>query len=120
MSNINLFSQVISKIDRNSFKKLVQEKQTDKYQKGCDSWTHLAGFRQTKFKIKSKIFLPDSTTISLCLRLFDWAKYKTHKGAVKLHTLLDYDGNLPACVNVTDGKLPIIREPVTFLCYPTV
>ncbi len=104
MSNINLFSQIISKIDRNSFKKLVQEKQTDKYQKGCNSWTYLAGFRQTKFKIKSKIFLPDSTTIRLCLRLFDWAKYKTHKGAVKLHTLLDYDGNLPACVNVTDGK----------------
>jgi hypothetical protein len=36
--------------------------------------------------------------------LFDWAKYKTAKGAVKMHTLLDYDGNLPAYVNITDGK----------------
>jgi len=36
--------------------------------------------------------------------LFDWAKYKTSKGAVKMHTLLDYDGNLPAYVNITDGK----------------
>ncbi|WP_221932444.1 IS4 family transposase [Carboxylicivirga sp. M1479] len=38
------------------------------------------------------------------LSLFDWAKYKTSKGAVKMHTLLDYDGNLPAYVNITDGK----------------
>jgi hypothetical protein len=36
--------------------------------------------------------------------MFDWAKYKTAKGAVKLHTLLDYDGNLPAYVNITNGK----------------
>ena len=63
-----------------------------------------AGFKQVKFRIKSKIFLLDSTTISLCLSLFDWAKYKTAKGAVKMHTLLDYDGNLPAYVNITDGK----------------
>jgi len=60
--------------------------------------------RQRKFKIKSKIFLLDSSTVSLCLSLFDWAKYKTQKGAIKLHTLLDYDGNLPAYVNITDGK----------------
>ena len=60
--------------------------------------------KQTKFRIKSKIFLLDSSTISLCLSLFDWAKYKTAKGAVKMHTLLDYDGNLPAYVNITDGK----------------
>ena len=60
--------------------------------------------KQTKFKIKSKILLLDSTTISLCLSLFDWARYKTAKGAVKMHTLLDYDGNLPAYVNITDGK----------------
>lgn len=63
-----------------------------------------ADFKQIKFRIKSKIFLLDSTTISLCLSLFDWAKYKTAKGAVKMHTLLDYDGNLPAYVNITDGK----------------
>lgn len=46
----------------------------------------------------------DSSTISLCLSLFDWAKYKTTKGAVKLHTLLDYGGNLPAYVHLTNGK----------------
>ncbi|MCP3850577.1 MAG: IS4 family transposase, partial [Gammaproteobacteria bacterium] len=62
------------------------------------------GFKQVKFRIKSKIFLLDSSTISLCLSLFDWAKYKTAKGAVKMHTLLDYDGNLPAYINITNGK----------------
>src|SRR5690606_31002115 len=40
--------------------------------------------KRTKFRIKSKIFLLDSTTISLCLSLFDWAKYKTAKGAFKM------------------------------------
>ena len=172
MANLNLFSQIISKLDRTSFKKIVSEKLTDKHQKGYDSWTHLvsmlfcqfaksqsvrdisnglrsatgnlnhlgvhrapskstvsyqnknrdwtlfreyyyqllsslgqqAGFKQHKFRIKSKIFLLDSSTISLCLSLFDWAKYKTSKGAVKMHTLLDYDGNLPAYVNITNGK----------------
>ncbi|TVQ08284.1 MAG: DUF4372 domain-containing protein, partial [Balneolaceae bacterium] len=145
MTNITLFSQIISKLDRFSFTKLVRAHQTDKHQKGYNSWTHLvamlfcqfaksqsvrdisnglrsatgnlnhlgierapskstisyqnkhrdwrlfrdyyyhllkslgqqAGFKQVKFRIKSKILLLDSTTISLCLSLFDWAKYKT-------------------------------------------
>jgi hypothetical protein len=63
-----------------------------------------AHLKRVKFKIRSKIFLLDSTTVSLCLSLFDWAKYKTAKGAIKMHTLLDYDGNLPAYVNITNGK----------------
>lgn len=65
-----------------------------------------ARFKQMKFRIKSKIFLLDATTISLYLSLCDWARYKMAKGAVKMHTLLDYDDNLPAYVNITDGKTP--------------
>lgn len=38
------------------------------------------------------------------MSIFDWAKYKTNKGAVKMHTLLDFDGNLPAYINITNGK----------------
>jgi len=41
MTNINLFSQIVSKLDKPIFKKLVKEKQTDKHQKGFNSWTHL-------------------------------------------------------------------------------
>jgi hypothetical protein len=173
MTSITLFSQIISKLNRNSFSKLVRDKQTGKHQKGFNSWTQLvsmlfcqfarsqsvldisnglrsatgnlnhlgiqkapskssvsyqnkhrswemfrdycfqlfehfeqqAKFKQVKFRIKSKIFLLDSTVISLCLSLFDWAKYKTSKGVVKMHTLLDYDRNLPTYVNITDGKI---------------
>ena len=46
----------------------------------------------------------DSITISLYLNIFDWVKYKSTKGTVKMNTLLDFDGNLPAYVNITDGK----------------
>ena len=189
MANITLFSQIISKLDRTKFNKLVKDKQTDKHCKGYNSWTHLVSmlfcqfaksqsvrdisnglrsatgnlnhlgissapskstisyqnknrshelfkayyfhlfeslgqhpkFKQVKFRIKTKIFLLDSTTISLCLSIFDWAKYKTAKGAVKMHTLLDFDGNLPAYVNITDGKtadnkgaydIPLLKESV--------
>lgn len=172
MVNLTLFAQIIGKLDSQKFKKLVEQKQTDKHNKGFNSWTHLTSmlfcqfaksqsvrdisnglrsatgnlnhlgiqkapskstvsyqnqrrdwtlfrdyyyhllerlgqqpeFKRVKFRIKSKIYLLDSTTISLCLSLFDWAKYKTTKGAVKMHTLLDYDGNLPTYVNITDGK----------------
>lgn len=189
MSKITLFAQIIGKLDRSKFSKLVATRESDKHQKGFNSWTHLvsmlfchfaksksvrdisnglrsatgnlnhmgvkrapskstisyqnknrdwelfrdyyyslleslgqqAGFKQVKFRIKSKIFLLDSSTISLCLSLFDWAKYKTSKGAVKMHTLLDYDGNLPAYVNITDGKtadnkgaynIPLVKRSV--------
>mgnify|MGYP005650638735 CR=1 FL=1 len=144
MLNITLFSQIISKLDSSKFKRLVGKHQTDKHQKGFNSWSHLvsmlfcqfansqsvrdisnglrsatgnlnhlgmvrapskstlsyqnknrswelfrdyyyvllkslgqqAHFKRTNFKIKSKIFLLDATTISLCLSLFDWARYK--------------------------------------------
>ncbi len=189
MTNVTLFSQIISKLDRNSFKKIVRDKQSDKHHKGYNSWTHLvsmlfcqfaksqsvrdisnglrsatgnlnhlgiqkapskstisyqnknrsweifkdyyysllqhlgqqSNFKRVKFKIKSKIYLLDSTTISLCLSLFDWAKYKTTKGAIKMHTLLDYDGNLPTYVNISDGKtadnkgaydIPLVKQSV--------
>jgi hypothetical protein len=168
-----LFAQIMQSLCRSSFKSLVSKHDTDKYQKGIDSWTHLitmlfcqfsklnslrdvtnglrsasgnlnhlglqkapsksslgyqnqhqewqlfqdyyfvllnklsgiAQFKQVRFKIKAKIYLLDSTTISLCLNLFDWAKFRKRKGAVKLHTLLDYDGCLPTYINMTDGKV---------------
>jgi hypothetical protein len=56
-----------------------------------------------RLKLKRKIFLLDSTVISLCLEIFDWAKYRARKGAIKLHTVLDYDGCLPVFVEMTDG-----------------
>jgi hypothetical protein len=46
----------------------------------------------------------DSTTIDLCLTLFPWARFRKHKAAVKLHTLLDLRGSIPCVICVTDGK----------------
>jgi len=51
------------------------------------------------------VYALDSTTIDLCLALFPWAKFRKHKGAIKLHTLLDLRGNLPTTVIVTTGKV---------------
>jgi hypothetical protein len=47
----------------------------------------------------------DSTTIDLCLATFPWARFRTAKGAVKMHTLLDLRGNIPSFVHVSDGKM---------------
>ena len=47
----------------------------------------------------------DSTTISLCLAIFPWAKFRKAKAAVKLHTLLDLRGNIPSFIYITEGKL---------------
>lgn len=172
MINLTLFAQIVSKLDRFGFGKLVSKFGTDKHAKGFDSWTHLismlfcqlaksqsvrdisnglrsatgnlnhlgvnrapskssisyqnmhrdwrlfrdyyfhllncfgqhAAFRKFRFRIKAKILLLDATTISVCLKLFDWAQYKTAKGAVKLHTLLDYEGHIPVFMRITDGK----------------
>jgi hypothetical protein len=45
-----------------------------------------------KFRFKNKLVSIDSTVIDLCLSIYDWAKYRTTKGAVKLHLVLDHDG----------------------------
>jgi len=173
MGNITMFSQIIQKVDRSIFKKLVTQKQTDKGCKGFDSWTHLvfmlfchfakstsvrdisnglrsatgnlnhlgiikapskssisyqnkrrdadlfkelyysllqslgqqAALKRVKLKIKVPVYLLDATVISLCLSMFDWATFRTKKGAVKMHTLLEYDGKLPVYVNITEGSV---------------
>jgi len=53
---------------------------------------------------KRKIYLLDSTTIDLCLKVFDWALFRKKKGAIKLHTVLDFDGCMPVFVDLSDGK----------------
>jgi hypothetical protein len=52
------------------------------------------------------LYALDYTTIDLCLSLFPWAKFRQHKAAVKMHTLLDLRGNIPTFIGITDGKVP--------------
>jgi hypothetical protein len=57
-----------------------------------------------KFRFKSPLLSLDASTIDLCAAMFDWARFKRTKGAVKLHLLLDHDGHLPRYAVITDGK----------------
>ena len=61
-------------------------------------------------EIDKKIYLLDSTVISLCIKIFDWAKYRKQKGAVKLHTLLDYDGLMPSYLFMTKGSQSDVKH----------
>lgn len=55
--------------------------------------------------LDAAVYALDSTTIDLCLSLFDWAPFRSTKAAIKLHTLLDLRGSIPAFIHVSDGKL---------------
>jgi hypothetical protein len=55
--------------------------------------------------LSQSLYALDSTTIDLCLSLFPWAKFRKHKAAVKMHTLLDLRGNIPTFISITDGKV---------------
>jgi len=63
--------------------------------------------------IKAPVFALDSSTIDLCLSLFPWAPFRSTKAAVKLHTLLNLQGNIPDVIYISDGKM----HDVTILDY---
>jgi len=63
----------------------------------------------SKLGLPSKLLSLDATVIDLCAALFDWAQFRTTKGAVKLHLLLDHDGYLPCYAVVTEGKVHEIQ-----------
>jgi len=56
-------------------------------------------------QLNREIYALDSTTIDLCLSLFPWAKFRKHKAAVKVHTLMDLKGSIPTFIRITDGKV---------------
>ena len=60
-------------------------------------------------ELKQMVYALDSTTIDLCLSLFPWAKFRKHKAAVKLHTLLDLHGNIPSVIFMTHGKIHDVK-----------
>ncbi|MEE8434324.1 MAG: IS4 family transposase [bacterium] len=81
-------------------------------------WRIYADFAQVLIRIARKLYAKegfgidlkqaayafDSTTIDLCLSLFPWARFRKHKAAVKLHTLIDLRGNIPYFISITEGK----------------
>ena len=75
-------------------------------------------FGKRRFRFKNKLFSLDATVIELCAGLFDWAKFRQTKGAVKLHLLLDHDGYLPVFAHITEGKTHEIKVARTLVFPP--
>jgi len=85
----------------------------------CRDWRIFADFAQVLIRTAIKLYANDaigiadvrdlyaldSTTIDLCLSLFPWARFRKHKAAVKMHTLLDLHGSIPTFIRITDGKV---------------
>jgi hypothetical protein len=66
-------------------------------------------------ELEQSLYALDSTTIDLCLSLFPWARFRKHKAAVKMHTLLDLRGNIPAFIHITNGKVHDVNVLDQFL-----
>ena len=73
------------------------------------------------FDLGNTVYALDSTTIDLCLSVFPWARFRAHKAAIKMHTLLDLRGPIPTFIEVSDGKLHdvnildlLVPEPGSF------
>ena len=71
-----------------------------------------------KFRFKNKLMSLDGSIIDLSVSMFDWAKYRRRKGAIKLHLLLDHDGYLPSFAVVTEGKRSEIKVARTLRFEP--
>ena len=76
------------------------------------------GWKIKKFRFKNKLVSLDSSVIDLCLSMYDWAKFRTTKGAIKLHLLLDHDGYLPSFAVITTGKVHDVTVAKTLKLQP--
>jgi len=69
----------------------------------------LAAKQKRRFRFKNPMVSIDSTTIDLCLSMFDWARFRRAKGAIKLHLMLNHQGYLPGWALITDGKVHDVK-----------
>jgi len=69
-------------------------------------------------ELEQSVYALDSTTIDLCLSLFPWARFRTTKAAIKLHTLLDLRGPIPTMISISDGKMADVRVLDEFIPEP--
>jgi hypothetical protein len=74
------------------------------------------------FELDATAYAFDSTTIDLCLALFPWARFRRHKGAIKLHTLLEIHSSIPVFIAITEGRIhdvnlldALVPEPGSFI-----
>jgi IS4 transposase len=83
----------------------------------CQDLVRSQGGRK-KFRFKNKLMSLDGSIIDLSVSMFDWAKFRRTKGAIKLHLLLDHDGYLPSFAVVTEGKTSEIKVARTLRFAP--
>ena len=67
-----------------------------------DVWS-VVGLLKSTFELKGRFYAFDSTTIDLCMTLFPWAKFRRHKGGIKLHTQLDITTSIPVFYHLTNA-----------------
>ena len=105
--NTKLYHLGVGRVSRSTLSRVNEKQPYQLYEslfgrllKRCQSSAPRHGFR-----FKNKLYSLDASTIDLCLSLFPWAKFRTTKGAVKLHAAIDHDGYLPTFATITDGKV---------------
>src|ERR1700675_148258 len=76
------------------------------------------GVRKQRFRFRNKLLSLDSTTISLCLEMFPWAKFRRAKGGVKAHVLLDHDDYMPRYVLITEARRSDVKMADAFPLNP--
>lgn len=93
-------------LSRSSFSRVNQEQPWQLYQELFYRLFNRCSTIASKhsFKFHNKLYSMDASTIDLCLSVFPWAESRQKKGAIKLHTVLDHDGLIPAFVDMTEGK----------------
>jgi IS4 transposase len=84
----------------------------------CQELVRSQGGGKKKFRFKNKLMSLDGSIIDLSVSMFDWAKFRRTKGAIKLHLLLDHDGYLPSFAVVTEGKTSEIKVARTLRFAP--
>jgi IS4 transposase len=73
---------------------------------------------QIEVELQQSVYALDSTTIDLCLNLFPWARFRSTKAAIKLHTLLDLRGPIPSFIEITDGRCHDVNALDTLMVEP--
>lgn len=101
-----LYHWGLKNVARSTFADANKSRPVDFFKDLFAQMCHLCAAKASKhkFRFKSKLFSLDATTIKLCLSLFPRASFRQTKGGVKIHTLLDHDGSIPAFATVTEAK----------------
>lgn len=93
-----VFAQLVAFLDNFKFLRLVKNYEGDKYVKSYTCWNQL-------LKLDGHVYAFDSTTIHLCLSVFEWAKFRKHKGGIKIRTFYDVEAQVPAFVHITEAHV---------------